>query len=291
MSWPLALTLLLCLLALTVAGLRAYGSRRWASAMQLLTHQLEAGRIGPQTPSRAAARFDPRELDGLPEPVQRYFALVLTPGQPLIAAARIGLTGTFNVSAAGEQWEPFTSTQQVITHRPGFLWDASVALWPGLPVRVVDGYVAGEGMLRAAVLGLFTVADTRGGGEMARDEFMRWLAEAAWYPTALLPSQGVRWEAVDDRSASATIGDGELALTLLFRFDDTGLIAAVRAAARGAGVGSDRVMLPWEGCWSQYQRHKGMLLPMVGEAAWLRPQGRRAYFRGTVRQLRFEFLP
>ncbi|MDI1259506.1 T6SS effector amidase Tae4 family protein [Aquabacterium sp.] len=33
---------------------------------------------------------------------------------------------------------------------------------------------------------------------------MRYFAEMAWYPTALLPSQGLRREAVDDRSANAT---------------------------------------------------------------------------------------
>ena len=36
---------------------------------------------------------------------------------------------------------------------------------------------------------------------------------AAWYPTALLPRQGVRWEAVDDRSARATLEEGDVTLT------------------------------------------------------------------------------
>ena len=40
-------------------------------------------------------------------------------------------------------------------------------------------------------------------GEVAQGELMRFFAEAAWYPTALLPSQGVRWQAVDDTSARA----------------------------------------------------------------------------------------
>ena len=57
------------------------------------------------------------------------------------------------------------------------------------------------------MLGLFTVAQAQGQGsdELARGEFMRWFAEAPWYPTALLPSQGVRWQAVDDTSAQATL--------------------------------------------------------------------------------------
>ena len=76
---------------------------------------------------------------------------------------------------------------------------------PGLNVLVHDAYIAGEEFLQADLLGLVTLADIRDTSEAAQGEQMRFLAEAAWYPTALLPSQGVRWEAIDDLSARATL--------------------------------------------------------------------------------------
>jgi hypothetical protein len=101
----------------------------------------------------------------------------------------------------------------------------------------------------------------------------------------------VRWEAVDDRSASATLVDGPLTLTLLFRFNDADLIESARAEARGAVVGKDMVMIPWEGRWSNYQTRDGMKVPITGEAAWLRPEGRKPYFLGTITSLTYEFSP
>ena len=77
----------------------------------------------PGNPARAT-RYDERELEGLPLPVQRYFRAVLKDGQPMVAATKIELAGTFNMSATGEQWKRFTSRQRVVTRRPGFLWDA-----------------------------------------------------------------------------------------------------------------------------------------------------------------------
>jgi hypothetical protein len=291
MTWLLRLGVPLCLLAAAAFGMRAHGAKRWSHMIRRLTRQLEAARTGAQALPPSPARYDPRELQGLPAPVQRYFRAVLKEGQPIIAAATVELAGMFNLSATGEQWKPFTSRQRIVTRRPGFLWDAQVAMLPGAPVRVVDSYIAGEGLLRAAVLGLFTVAEARGGGELARGEFMRYFAEAAWVPTALLPSQGVQWQAVDDHSATAAIVDGPIGLTLLFSFNDAGLIVAARAEARGAGMGKDMVMMPWEGRWSDYQLRDGMMVPLTGEAAWLRPQGRRAYFAGSVTSLHFEFVP
>ena len=284
-------------------GLRAVGASRWAELIHTHTSQLEQGHVNVQSlvqggqPSQS--RFDERyhvtELEGLPAPVQRYFRAVLTDGQPIIAAASIEMAGTINMSATAEQWKPFTSHQRVVASaagsRPGFLWDAQVAMFPGVPARVVDSYVAGQVQLTAKLLGLFTVADAHGGGELARGEFMRYFAEAAWYPTALLPSQGVRWQAVDDTSAKATIVDGPITLTLLFTFNEARLIASVRAESRGAGVGKDMVMLPCDCALSDYKPQDGMLLPMTGEAAWMRPGGRKPYFVGQVKKVSYEFLP
>ena len=280
------LGLVFVFLAAGAIGLAACGARRWSKAAKALLGGIEAARL-----PASSRPYSPRELDSLPAPVQRYLRAVLKDGQPVIAAVTIEHAGTFNLSATAEQWKPFTSRQRIVTRRPAFLWDARIALLPGLTARVHDGYVHGEGLLHAAVLGLFTVARLRGGGELARGELMRFLAEAAWYPTALLPSQGVRWEAVDDRSANATLVDGPLALTLLFRFNDVGLIDSVRAEARGAMVGKEIVMVPWECRLSDYQLRDGMSVPIAGEAAWLRPEGRQPYFRGTITSLAYEFVP
>lgn len=287
MTWLLWFGLVLCLLVIAAVGLGAYGAKRWNDTMRTLTRRLEAAGIDDQ--AQSPPRYDSRELEDLPAPVQRYFRAALQEGQPLITTATVDMAGTFNLSATGEQWKPFTSTQRVVTHRPGFLWDARIAMLPGLTARVVDSYIAGKGLLHAAILGLFTVAEVGGGGEIARGEFMRFFAEAAWYPTALLPSQGVCWEAVDDTSANATIVDGPFTLTLLFRFNTAGLIGSFRAEARGAMNGKDMVMHPWEGNWSNYQTRDGMTVPFTGEVAWIKPEGRRPYFIGTVTSLTYGF--
>ena len=270
--------------AAVAIGLSAFGAARWAAAMGRRLTALEATRLPPET-----MRYDEGELDGLPAPVQRYFRRVLRDGQPIITAATFAMTGSFNMSATGEQWKPFSSQQRVVTRRPGFLWDARIALLPGLPVRVIDSYSAGHGQLQAALLGFFKVADIRGGGEIARSEFMRYFAEMLWYPTALLPSQGMHWAAVDECSANATFADGPLALTLLFRFNEAGLIDAFRAEARGGMVGDEMLMAPWEGRFANYRKYDGVNVPMTGEVAWLRPDGRKPYFRGRLTALRYEF--
>jgi hypothetical protein len=52
---------------------------------------------------------------------------------------------------------------------------------------------------------LITVVDQRGTPEPAQVELMRYLAKAVWYPTTLLPRQGVRWDLIDEATARASL--------------------------------------------------------------------------------------
>jgi hypothetical protein len=291
MTWLKWFAVAVVALIVVLAALAAFGTWRWNAATRELTERLEAARR-PPTPARYDAA---RELEGLPPPAQRYLHTALTDGQPIVAAASLAHRGSFNLAAEGpDRWIPFTSTQRITTRRPGFVWDARMAMAPGLAVHVHDAYVAGEGLLHPAVLGLVSLTDLRGSspepGGVAHGEFMRYVAEAAWYPTALLPSQGARWAAVDEHSAQVTLADGAVSVALLLRFDPrTGLIESVRAEARGRTVGTSVVMTPWEGRWSDYAERDGMRVPMSGEVAWLTAEGRRAYWRGTVTALAYDF--
>mgnify|MGYP000742313806 FL=1 len=284
MTWMKWLGLVAATLAVLAVGLTAYGSWRWNQGSAALLARLEAARQ-----PHAVTRYDAREIEGLPAPVQRYFRAALTDGQAIVTAVSIRHAGTFNMSATAEQWKPFTSEQRVITKRPGFDWDARVMMFPGVPVHVHDAYIAGTGLLHGAVLGLVTVVDMADNPELARGELMRFFAEAAWYPTALLPSQGVRWEAVDDRSAHATLNDGPLSLKLLFRFNADGLIDTVRSEARERVVDGKTATAPWQGRYWRYAMQDGMRVPQEGEVAWLLPEGDKPYWRGTTLSASYEF--
>jgi uncharacterized protein DUF6920 len=271
-------------LFVAVAAALLYGELHWKSGTRALRDRLEATRL-----TFEPTVFDSVELANTPAPIQRYFRAVLKNGQPIVAAARVEHTGTFNMGEAADRWKPFTSTQRVVTRRPGFDWDARVAMIPGVPVLVHDAYVAGEGTLHAAVLGLLSVATLHGRGEVAQGELMRFFAEAAWYPTALLPSQGVRWDAVDDHSAHATLQDGDITLTLLFRFNEEGLIDTVFAESRAQIVGGKVTHAPWQCRVWNYAIRDGMRVPLDGEAAWMMAEGAKPYWRGHINTLSYEF--
>lgn len=238
--------------------------------------------VGPLT-------YDESILQQVPPPVQRYFRAVLKPGQPIVSVARFTHTGTFNMGETTPSWRSFSSAQIVTTSPPGFDWDARVRMAPGLSAFVHDAYVAGEGLLHAEALGLFTVADMRGTPELAQGELLRYLAEAMWYPTALLPRDGLVWTPIDDASARATLTDGATSVSLDFRFDPDGLIESSFASARPRTAGGVITPTPWKGTAWRYELRQGVLIPIEAEVAWILPGGPYPYWRGEITGIDYEY--
>ncbi len=269
------------LIAVSLGIAAIYGSYRWQSDTDKLRAKLTDGRrtIKPQI-------YDPKEIEGLPAPVQRFFRTVLKDGQAIASAVKLSQQGLFNMNEMEDKWSPFTATQFVITQRLGFDWDARIQMAPGVNAFVHDTYLLGEGSLHASLLGLFTVADVGGTPEANQGELLRFFAEAPWYPTALLPSQGVRWEAIDDTSARATLTDGATTVSVVFQFNAEGTIATMRAEAR---YRDKLTAMPWCGRFWEYSVRNGMLIPLEGEVGWEYPEGIRLYFKGRITEIDYEF--
>ncbi len=272
------------LVLIVAGGALAYGSLHWRHLTRSLITQLDASGVPPR-----ALTYSPSELEGLPDPVKRYFRTVLREGQPIVTRARLTWQGEFLMREAENGWRPFAATQYYVTRRPGFLWDARIKMAPGLAVNVYDAYIAGIGTLHGEILELIRVVHLGGTPEMAEGELLRYLAEAVWFPTALLPSQGVRWTAIDGSHAQATLIDGDTTVSLVFHFNAKGEIASSFATSRPRDVGGAMRSTPWGGSYADYAERDGMRIPTRGEVAWHLEDRQLPYWRGRVLEIAYEY--
>jgi hypothetical protein len=271
------------LLAATIAGLLVGAELRWRKATAELVTRVSAGGPGDRP-----AMYHAADVDSLPAPVAGYFRAVLREGQPLVRHATITQDGTFLLRPTADGWRPFTATQHIGTAPQGFVWDARIRMMPGVAVRVRDGFVEGAGSMHASIMGVIPLVAVDGTPEIAQGALMRYLAEAAWVPTALLPASGVTWAAIDDSSAQATLTAGGTTVSLTFFFDAQHLIRRIYAAGRMREVNGASVLTPWEGYFTEYAERGGMRIPLSGDVGWVLPAGRESYWRGRMLSVRYE---
>jgi hypothetical protein len=280
----LVMVIIVVLIVLDLFIISYLGLRRWKKEIYELTGKLYRARKGFKP-----KQFSLSDLEGLPKPVQRYFSAVLKEGQPLISFAEFEHVGMFNMSDHEESWKPFKSNQKVTTQRPGFLWNAKVQLIPWVNIHIYDAYIAGVGYLTAELIGLFNMMCQPHTVQLDEGELIRYLAEAVWYPTALLPGQGVDWLPVDENSARAMLTDGDITINLIFSFNDEGLVETIYCDGRYKDVLGKMTRTPWEARVWQYEELDNIKVPVYGEVAWAKPCRRKEYFHGRLRRIRYEY--
>jgi hypothetical protein len=219
------------------------------------TEELTARLLRPAGPER----FDPAELDGLPEPVRRHLTQAIAPGTPLHTSARLAMRGQIKVG----RWLPFRA-RQVLSPGHGFVWTARAA---GV-IAGTDRYLDGAGASRWRLAGLVTVAAGEG-PDVSRSAAGRAGAEGIWLPTALLPRFGVRWTAPAEDRVTAALAVGETPVTVELRLDPAGRIASV--ALDRWGDPGDSGSFAWHrfgGRITGYASFGGLTIPAQGRLGW-----------------------
>jgi Family of unknown function (DUF6920) len=261
------------------------GTARWNAVTVGMVDELNAA---PSRQEAKAVSF--KRLGSLPAPVLRYFRMALKDGQPLIRSARMTQRGEFLVAPKDNRWGPFEATQHFSADPPGFVWDARMRLSSLMDVRVRDAYLAGHGSMEARAAALVPVLEEEGKTELDAAALQRYLAEAIWFPTALLPRPGLTWKAVDTTRARATLTDSGVTVSLEFRFNEKGEITGVFSPGRYREEGGKFVLTPWIVTVRRYEERSGMRIPIEAEVSWRPPDGPQPYWKGKIVDARYEFV-
>ena len=124
------------------------------------------------------------DIEGLPEPVQRYLKYTQIIGKEKIKTVRLKQGGYFRMKE-DQKWMPIKAEQYFNVNSVEFIWIAKVRVAPFISIYAKDEFIEGEGNLVVKLLGLIKVADAKG-YEVDHGEILRFLAECIWFPSAFL---------------------------------------------------------------------------------------------------------
>jgi hypothetical protein len=224
--------------------------------------------------------FTYEQISDLPEPVQRYFKYSLRDGQPYISYARLKHDGFFRTNE-NQKWMPITGEEYFTTQPPGFVWVGTVKPFPVVWITARDTYFRGTGNILIKLFSIITLGDARG-KEIDQGTLTRWLAEAPWYPTALIPGERLQWGAIDSNSAKLQFSDRDNTIIAVVSFNENGEIVR---------LDTDRYMDPsleqWSGYYREYKEIDGVTIPTEAEVVWHLESGDFSYARFRVTEIEF----
>jgi len=219
--------------------------------------------------------YTSKQIKDLPVPVQRYFRYSLEDNQPYISYARLQHGGQFRTKP-DQKWMSIEGQDYFTVQKPGFVWLGKVPYF-----SAKDVYIDGNGNLKVKLLSLIKIVDVEG-EEADRGELLRWLGEAPLFPTALLPSENLRWVPVDNNSAKVIFTDKNLTVDGIFYFNEEGQITQFKTKRYKANT-----LENFTGYCGDYRTVDGMNVPFHLEATWNLESGDFRYAKFKVKRIEY----
>ncbi|HEY2533003.1 MAG TPA: DUF6544 family protein [Xanthobacteraceae bacterium] len=228
------------------------------------------------------------ERSTLPVPaIIRSFARRAVCENPVPNTVRLSQRGEMRMNPRA-RWRPFTAEQVISIHKPGFAWLARIEAAPLVSTHILDCYVEGEGLLEARLFGSLPLARAAG-AQVTKGELMRYLAELAWAPHAMLRNPQLSWREIDTTTVevSADSQAGPAPVRLIF---ENGDITRIEADDRPRVIGRRLVPTRWQGRCCDYREMNGCRIPTRAVVSWLLEDGPFEYWRGQVTAFQMKFL-
>ncbi|WP_266364657.1 DUF6544 family protein [Tellurirhabdus rosea] len=264
--------LILLVAAVSLANWRFEESAR-AEAQTLLEQEADA----------PASRLVTTEmLSELPPVVRTWLERANVVGKPFIHTVRLKQRGLMRTKSDGN-WMPVEAEQYFTVDQPGFVWKTQVRMAPLLEMTGRDLYRDGHGNMTIKLLSLVPVADARG-NEVDQGTLLRYLSEIIWFPTAALHPY-LRWEALDGRSARATMSYGSVTASGTFHFNEAGDVAGFEAR-RYMEQNGNYSLETWTTRGDTFKTLSGGIrIPTEGAATWKLKSGDFTWFKLTIEAL------
>ena len=222
-----------------------------------------------------------------PAPVQRYLRKALSNNQRMIHFVKLKQIGEYRTSLDGD-WSPMRADAHYLATRPGFIWKARFG-GGIIPSKIAWlELLEGKGFGSVKFLGLFTLLNPSG-YEADTSLLARYLTEAIWFPTALLPASLLSWKAIDDHSAEATVHYGSNHISAVFVFDEHDDVKYITTEDKYRDFRSSFQKERFTLLCNNYQSFQGIRIPTEVDFVWNLKDGDFCYGKYKITSMHYEF--
>lgn len=216
----------------------------------------------------------------LDEPVQRYFLYAIAPETPLAAYAELEMNGSFRLKPDSD-WLPMQASQ-IISASDGFVWKANIGK-KLMQFSGADYYARNKGRIKFSLWGLIPLVDAKS-EDIDRSSVGRLCIEYVWLPSALLPHNGVVWQAISANNIQANFEIDSEPITLNLTIDRDGRLLSLSVARWGENAEDKNWQyIPFGGKVEAEQTFGGYTIPSELNAGyWFGTDRYWAFFQANI---------
>jgi hypothetical protein len=223
--------------------------------------------------------IDLTSFQNLPTPVENYFKTVLTEKSKSIQFTTYKYKGSFIPSLEDDPMM-IDGIGYYNIKNPSFIWQGRIKM-----MNIVEQYKKNIGSTKIELLDIFSVVD-RIDKENNKAQYLRWIVESVLYPTNLLPSQYIKWEAIDDNHAKLITNFNNINHEIIVTFKN-GYIEQL-STNRFYG---ENAFKQWSVNVDNYKQHSIYKVPTHITMSWKLDNQHHTYLDYYITKIDFNTLP
>ncbi|MCD4792964.1 MAG: hypothetical protein K8R54_07015 [Bacteroidales bacterium] len=230
-----------------------------------------------------------KHIATLPKPVQRYFRYCGYIGKVKMVNAKTEWKNIDFKTAQNKKWMRLGCLQYNSVSEPTRIVYLQNKILGIFPFEARDKCQNGKGNMLIKLLKLFTVADAKG-VEMDKSALVTVLSETSIIPSYALQDY-IKWEAVDDNNAKATLTYNDIKVNGTFNFNDKGEMNSFYTEDRYfAEKDGTYKKIPWSIVIDNYDEKNGVKFPSEIKVIWHLKDGDFEYFKGRISNIEYNIM-
>jgi hypothetical protein len=229
--------------------------------------------------------YEEKDIATLPPPVRRYFRYCGYIGKHRITNAQVIWKDAALRMSPGGKWRRISCLQYNAVTEPVRVVYMKHRIIGMFPFEGRDKYQHGHGNMWIRLLKVFTVTNAKG-KEMDESALVTLLAETFLVPGYILQPY-IKWTAIDEHSAKATISYNGATVSGIFHFNDKGEMTSFDTEDRNYEHKGTYSKIRWTAYVSGYTESHGIRFAQNLSAAWHMKTGDYEYYRGQISDVIF----
>ena len=227
------------------------------------------------------------DFDDFPKLMKDYFATVIADSSQIPKFVTLYQTGDFKTEVHAE-WKPVTAKQYYTTEKPNFLWNSEMRASKYFWVNAVDSYLSGKGNMLIKLNSSITVADSWG-IELDKSGLFRYISEAVFFPSSLLPNEKLQWSILDSNIAEIKFSDRENSVVAKLFFSEDNTIEKIETYDKYRALEEGYEKSLYTVYYSKYKMIDDLfIVPTHAEVEWDLKTGKFLYGKFDINKIIYE---
>ncbi|MBK7104610.1 MAG: hypothetical protein IPH62_04945 [Ignavibacteriae bacterium] len=226
------------------------------------------------------------QIENQPKLIKKYFKTVIDDSSQIPNFITLNQSGEIKTEE-NSNWLKIKSAEYFTTQKPNLLLDAEIGNSKFFWIEIVDSYLKSKGNTLIKINSSVTIGDSWG-IEIDKSNLFKYLSEAVYFPSSLLPSENLIWNILDSNIAEIKFTNSKTSVVAKLFFSENETINKIETLDKFRPMNDNYKESLFTIYFSDYKKYNSFLIPTYCEVEWELEKGKFKFGKFKIDNIKYE---